>query len=425
MSRTSLNVLGGANFIGSSAYVFNFNGLRIGVDRGSSLNGHPGPQKSEKLDHIILSHSHQDHVGSYTELIKEDPSLRGWATIETIELFKLSALERVTRNRRNGRELLFDESDVYRAVESLSPVEIDSIIDLGKVKIRFDRAGHTLGAVSLNFEFENNNYYITNDISFNESQNNIVVPAPKIRLDNCKLLVRESTYINYRPTEVRERTEERFAEDCLRVLRRGGRVIVPSLSDRIPQVFSILWQSGIGYEYPIYVRGAYKVIELFKKYSERTSDLMKNASRFQDQYEIKNFMRSGEPAVIVGTSGMLYPDTPSADWVMECLPDRRSAVFMVNYQGSDGQGQVLLNSKMNDFIVFNESLIVRNCEIGQYNLSAHMDAVEGEELEERFQPEKIAYVHGEDSEITKYLESKSGDSRFVRIKTHVGQEVEL
>jgi Cft2 family RNA processing exonuclease len=416
---------GGANFIGSSAYVFDFGGLRIGVDKGGNLSGAVGSVEDPKpLDFILLSHFHHDHAGNLIKYMKANPHLRGAATQETIELFIASELETVKRFRRDGIESLpFDEEDLVNTAERLSPVRIGEVLELGPVKIRFDGAGHTLGATSFNFRFNDDDYDITNDVSFSESPTSVVASAPKTIRDNCRLLVRESTYVNSYPKESLEDVESKLVEDCLDVLEGGGRVIIPSLSDRIPHVFSIMWHYGVGNSYPVYVQGAKKVLDVFDKYSEKSARLMKNTKRFRDKYERWDILRRGEPVVVIGTSGMLYPKTPSSRWVTDCLRDERSAVFIVNYQEPGGQGQMLLDSKVDEFVVFNDRTLVRKCRISRYNLSAHMNGQEGVELEERFRPGTIVYVHGEDREITNYIAQREGDKRFRRIKSLVAEEV--
>jgi len=429
MSRkVSFTSLGGANFIGASAYVLNFDGFKIGVDRGGQLNGGPSPINiAGSLDHILLSHYHHDHVGTFAQYLKNYPSLRGSATQETIELFRVSSeLEIARLNRKKGIDILpFGKEDLARAVENISPVKVGQILDFGKVKVRFDKAGHTLGAVSFNFKFEGKNYIVTNDISFTESPASVIAPAVKPIRSDCCLLVRESTYINYQPEESFEKVESRLVEDCYGVLKKGGQVIIPSLSDRIPHIFSLIWQSGIADQYHVYIEGARGIIDVFNKYSEKALSVLKKAKYFQDRYEIHRLMKSGNPAVIIGTSGMLYPGTLSAKWAVECLPNKRSAIFIVNYQESGGQGQVLLDSHYNDFVVFNETMAIRKCRIAKYNISAHMTGKEGEELEERLQPRTIIYVHGDDKEIERYIAGKSRDKRFRRVKSFVGQEVWL
>ena len=78
---------------------------------------------------------------------------------------------------------------------------------------------------------------------------------------------------------------------------------------------------------------------------------------------------------------------------------------------------------MGDALVLEERTITRRCLVEHFDLSAHMDMVDGEELEERMNPETIVYVHGEDAGIDSYLDGHKDSRR--RIKSQIGREVPL
>ena len=119
----------------------------------------------------------------------------------------------------------------------------------------------------------------------------------------------------------------------------------------------------------------------------------------------------------------MMPNTLSAKWAREFLPDPKAAIFTVNYQDPTTPGYRVRNSAVGDILAFEGRVIQRQCLVEHFDLSAHMDMVDGEELEERMNPETIVYVHGEDAGIDAYLDGHKDGKR--RIKSQLGKEVPL
>ena len=162
--------------------------------------------------------------------------------------------------------------------------------------------------------------------------------APSFRLERCRLLIRESTYIN-KSVGDREAIKQQFIADAARVIGRRGRLLIPGLSiDRMQDVFGDLYEAGL---WPIYIDGAWKPTEIYLHYLDGRAASLRKALRFRNERERWQFLKSREQGVIIASSGMVYPNTLSAFWAENLLYQKNDAIFTVNYQEPNGQGFLL------------------------------------------------------------------------------------
>jgi Cft2 family RNA processing exonuclease len=136
-----------------------------------------------------------------------------------------------------------------------------------------------------------------------------------------------------------------------------------------------------------------------------------------------SFCDSDEPAIVIASSGMMMPDTASAKWAEEFLWRENKSISTVNYQNPKSPGYAVANSKPGQYLPINGKLVKRQCEVKSFDLSAHMDMIEGRELEERMNAGTVIYVHGENQTIEDALAANSNGHR--RIKAEVGKEIRL
>lgn len=395
----------------------------LGIDWGGgygSLGEEPvydGP-----LDRLFLSHGHHDHATQVPGLVRKYPNLKVFASKATVALSLLAWRETVFLAKKRKVDPPFGEQDIQKALSSITVLESNEEIELADgIKVIAPEAGHILGAQSLLVSYKGELYFITGDICFHDRY--LIAGAPRFSLERCRLLVRESTYVNYKPIDrqYRETIRTALIEAARAALSRGGRLLIPALTiDRTQDVFGILYRAGLQ---PIFIDGARKATEIYLNFlAEKAADL-KRALRFRSDYERQAFLDSRQPGIIIASSGMVYPGTLSAIWAQNFLYRSNDAIFLVNYQDPSGQGFVLKNAKRGDFIRFNDSVIKVECERQDFNCSAHMDGYEGEELEDRLNPDVVLYNHGERKEIGEYIQAYR-DGR-ARILAEPGKEIQL
>ena len=89
--------LGGAGEVGANCYYLNFSGTGIILDCGvhpqkSGLEALPlfDLIKDSPVDYVLISHAHQDHLGSLPYLVKRHPYIKIIATPQTRALAELT-----------------------------------------------------------------------------------------------------------------------------------------------------------------------------------------------------------------------------------------------------------------------------------------------------------------------------------------------
>lgn len=422
MSKVSFLAGGGANFIGKSFYRLKLGNVHIGIDWGG---GFPDgePEYDGPLDYLFFSHAHYDHMGMAPRVLRKFPGVQMFAHPATIELAEVNWRQGLRKYQQERIPAPFSESAMAETGRAIKPLEDGKSIVLANGIIVYPlSASHILGSQSFLFTYLGENYFFTNDVCYHDRS--LMTAAPQIVLKRSKLLARESTYISD-SFEDRKKIEADLVASTQKVLDNGGQVLIAALSiDRTQDAYTILERSGIS---PLYIDGSRSTSQIYQDYLGQ--DLFRYAGNFQGKSDRErrrkrtDLVNRGQPVVVIASSGMMYKNTLSAWWAEHFIYRDKAAIFLVNYQDPCGQGYVLDHSEKGNFLIFNNSLFRRRCEVKHFNLSAHMDKVAGEELEERLNPEVVVCTHGEDAKIEQYLnEHRNGRTR---VKSLVGKEIEL
>ncbi|KKS26798.1 MAG: hypothetical protein A2736_00725 [Candidatus Yanofskybacteria bacterium RIFCSPHIGHO2_01_FULL_41_27] len=426
-NKISIVAGGGANFISRSFYALTCGETTIGIDYGGNVRGdeeqEPDFSVAPDLEYMFYSHAHRDHVFNWPRVSQRFPKLKAqFATHETKLLAVAPLRQAIRRAERKGIKPLFAEEEVNSAYNSTQEISMEKPIFLPEgITVYPISASHILGSVSYLIEYRGEWVFITNDICYQDRS--LIKGAFKISVSGrLRLLVRESTCINEIKKE-REDTKNDLVSATKKALANGEQVLFATLSiDRAQDVYMILKNAGIE---PV-IDGSERAFDVYRKYFKGSvldeAHIIGGNPKIRN-IERENIRRRGKPAVIIAPAGMLLPDSPSSWWAERFLGDERKHIFVVCYQDPTTQGFQLLNSEVGDFLPFNAGLIKRKCEVGYFDLSAHMDKKDGEELEERMNPDTVFLVHGDDKEIDSYISEHQSDGRR-RIKALVGQEVE-
>lgn len=416
---------GGGIPIGRSFYCLKLGDKYLGIDWGGSYGSfEEEPVYEGPLDWLFLSHGHYDHVGMVPRLVRRYPHLKIFTNQASLALAKIGWYETISLlTQKNKTEFPFVKEDIERTLENVYLVDFYQEIELTeRIKIQSIPAGHILGAQSLLVSYDGEYYFFTGDISFHKHQ--LIDPAPKIFLEKCRVLVREATYINYRPEDenYRENVKKEFVEAVAKVLERKGKVLIPAFAtDRLQEIFCILFEAGFS---PIYLDGGRQQTKLYLEFLPERADCLKKAFYFQNNLERKKFLEDkGKPGIVISSSGMLYPGSRSSLWALNFLYRKNNALFLVNYQDPGSQGFVIKTAQPGDFVIINKRIVRLECEVKSFDFSSHINGKEGEEMEERINPEIIIYTHGNKEEIENFINSRPDKKiRFIALP---GQEIFL
>jgi metallo-beta-lactamase family protein len=172
-----IKFLGAARQVTGSCYFLEAGELCLLIDCGMyqereyrKRNWAPFQIDPQKIDYIILTHSHLDHVGLIPKLVRDGFSGQILATSASIDLLKIVLLDsakiqeedaayKKKRHKREGRKgpypevPLYTVQDVKASLPLFKAVSYDNLISLdNQVTVKFSDAGHILGSAMIEIE---------------------------------------------------------------------------------------------------------------------------------------------------------------------------------------------------------------------------------------------------------------------------------
>lgn len=236
----------GSNWIGANCYYLNFNGNGIILDAGidpkvKGIEAFPDFNllKESPTDYLLISHAHQDHIGSLPLLIKSYPHLKIITTPQTHQLAEFvlhDAVSIIKKQVSDDNLVSYSHDDVDLLIKSINQLEYEKQHLLpsyyssedSDVKVTFYYAGHILGAAGILLENKNKKIFYTGDINLSAQQ---ILPGAILPDTKIDILILESTYgstpIDQTPDWKTE--ADRFAFEANKIISKGGSILIPVL----------------------------------------------------------------------------------------------------------------------------------------------------------------------------------------------------
>lgn len=357
---------------------------------GEEKNWEPFPYDPKSISHLIVSHAHLDHIGRIPRLVREGfkgEIISTKATMALAEPLLLDAMEILgAAAERKGRDALFEEDDVVRAMSLWKGVGYEEKIALPDgITLQLFDAGHILGSAMIRFEREGRSIIFTGDLG---GGNSPLLP-PTHELGEESYLVMEGTYGDKVRPEDKQRREklEDIIEDAM---RRGGTLLIPAFStertqDLMYEIRTLMTEKRIP-SVPVFVDSplATRITKAFLKYPEYFSkEMQKRIEGGEDLFafpELK-FAEGTEESrrihevkgqkIILAGSGMSSGGRILAH-EREYLPDEKSTLLIVGYQAAGTMGRRLIEGATS-IEYHKEKIPVRAKVETLYGYSAHSD----------------------------------------------------
>lgn len=409
-SQIKLHFYGGARIVTGANYLLETKEKKVLIDCGlfqgpkeiEKKNQEPFPYNPAKIDFLLVTHAHLDHIGRIPKLIKDGFQGKIYATPPTIDLTRLMLedSQRILGEKAAKADVapLFDHTEIEKIMSFFSPVGYDEKLELTKDIICFFReAGHILGSAMIEVrvrkkpkQAEFTNIIFTGDIgnpyiSFN------LLNKPKY-ISQADYVIIESTYgdQNHPPEKKTKDLLEDTVEDTV---SRGGVLMIPSFAlERCQQILyhlnELAEHKRIPYV-PIYVDSplAIHLTAVYQKHScflnKEVRDLIESGeaifkfpglSYTLSTHESKMINRVPPPKIIIAGSGMSHGGR-IVHHEERYLSDPKSTLLMVSYQGEGTLGRQIFDGakevKINDQTISVQAAIRS---IGGY--SAHADQTE-------------------------------------------------
>ncbi|MCX8185415.1 MAG: MBL fold metallo-hydrolase [Sulfolobales archaeon] len=350
MDRATIKILGGGLEVGRAAVSIAYRGKTVLMDYGVSFSEDDKPQLPEHIRpseiHVVaVTHAHLDHVGAAPYLY-------------TTSSYPILVMNRLTKAvaevlikdfiKISGYYLPFDESDWFRAVESIHYVETGEEVDIGDIVITSMNSGHIPGSQTYIADLGSLKVAYTGDVNTIDTR---LVRGFNTSSATADVLVIEGTYADVDHPE-RDVVEKDFIDSVREVISSGGNVLIPCFSlGRAQEILSLLYEKfseGRVY-YDGMIRIMNSILASYPEYINKYETLLRATKEFEEvksASQRRKIVKNGGN-VVVASAGMLKGG-PSLYYLKKMYDDSRNAVFLVSYQAPQTPGRKLLENGVLD-----------------------------------------------------------------------------
>jgi metallo-beta-lactamase family protein len=419
-----ISFLGGAGTVTGSKFLVDNGDARILVDCGlfqgfkalRLKNWAKFPVPVQTIDAVVLTHAHIDHSGYLPLLVKQGFSGPVFCTHSTRDLCEIllpdaGHLQESDANFANRHGFskhkpalpLFTEEDARQALLHLTPVPFDEDrVVPGGAKIRLRRAGHIIGAASVQLDWQGRTIAFSGDLGRYDDPI-MADPAPVARAD---YVVVESTYGNR--THNGHDPATALAEIIAPTIARGGTVIIPTFAvgrvqtlmfhlqrlnatGRLPAI-PVFLDSPMAVDASDLFCAAGKDHKLSKEECRQSCDIARYTRSVEESQALD---RDPRPKIILSASGMATGGRVLYH-LKRYASDPRNTILFAGFQAGGTRGAAMLAGASS--IKMHGAYVPVRAEVKNLDmLSAHADANEIMRWLRGFrQPPLRAFVtHGE------------------------------
>ncbi|MHB8831243.1 MAG: MBL fold metallo-hydrolase RNA specificity domain-containing protein [Patescibacteria group bacterium] len=419
-----VTLFGAAREVTGSCYYLESNKTRILVDCGlfqgttlaHSKNFEPFGFDVPKLDAVVVTHAHLDHVGRLPVLVKNGFKGQIFLTPPTAKLTQLvleDAAEIMDEEfQRSYTPKLYSKEDVAGVVSLFKTIDDNSPIKIKDFKVTYHNAGHIFGSSFLSIEAGDGSRAV-----FSGDLGNINTPLlqPKDALTTTDTLFIESTYGN-RIHENESTRAELLKKTIVETINKKGVLMIPSFA--IERTQEILFELNhfvenrlmppvdIYLDSPMAIKASV-IFDQFPKYYNREALRLIAAGDKLFEFpglketlsreDSKTINQAPRPKVIIAGSGMMNGGR-ILHHLVRYLGDKNSTVLIIGYQAEGTLGRRLYTGEKN-VTVLSERINVKAkiTSIGAY--SAHADQrmlLDWIKTATKL-PKKIYCTHGEEA----------------------------
>ena len=429
--------------IGANCYCLDLAGKRLVLDSGlhPRFDGELAlPQHrlipDGSADAIILSHAHQDHVGSIPVLMRRHPGAPVFMTEATRQLSDVmlhNSVNVMQKKRDEGVTSypLFTHRDVEKAVRSWHPVPLHTRFDVSGARLRPDEsadvsieffdAGHILGSVGTLIRAEGRTIFYTGDIQFDDQTIMQGARFPEHELD---VLIIETTRGDRATPEgfTRGGEELRFADAIRAQFDRGAGILIPVFAlGKTQEVLAMLHsfrRRGLLGMCPIYIGGlGTKLTEIYDKLAHQTP---RQKHDLQILDAVGPFTMAGKAAsatplkgerIYAISSGMMTEKTLSNFFARQVLSDPAHALFFVGYADPLSPAGRIRAAAPGDTVQLSPEYPPqpRRCDMEEFNFSAHATRESIRAYVNKVRPKKVILVHGDTGAIEWFRSTLAAD----------------
>lgn len=459
-----LSFHGAAEMVTGSKYLLEAGGRQVLFDCGMFQGAKPlrllnwdKPRfEPARLDAVVLTHAHIDHIGYLPRLLKEGFRRKIYATPPTVDLTPLQLLDsahiqeedadyanRKGFSKHHPALPLYTSQDAEKVFSKLTGVDHGEWFSPAEpIWCRFHDTGHLLGAAMIEVEVREGarptRILFSGDVGrYNAPLYFDPQPPPA-----CDYLVCESTYGD------RDHPPSNPLADLERVVKqaisRGGVLVVPAFAvgraHQIIYLLQVLAASGATPPIPIYLDSpmAVKAGRIYCDYAEqhdRSEDVGnrlpvscvlegRNVHYVETAAASKSLNAVAGPAVIIASSGMMTGGR-ILHHLKYRLPDARNTVLLCGFMAEGTRGRDLKEGRK--FIRLHGVDVPVRAEVESFDgMSGHADRGELLRwLSPLIAPQRTFVTHGEKPSAEAFAELLRAKRGWNVHVPKLGESVEL
>src|SRR5437868_2739590 len=376
-----------------------------------------------EVEAIVMSHAHQDHIGTLPLAMRRFPGARIFMTETTAEVGSVllhNSVNVMTRQREEIGEMsypLFTHREIDRASERWRWCPLRQRISIageraaarekGTLTFELFDAGHVLGSTGVMLRAEGQTVFYTGDVNFDEQTIMQAAVFPEEKID---VLILECTRGDHAKPEgwTRAGEERRLAEALVAGFERDACVLIPVFAlGKTQEILALLHKfrrQRLLPEFPIYIGGlSSKFTDI---YDRRAHTTRRQLSRLKLMREVAPFILNDETVrdtalrggrVYVLSSGMMIPKTLSNVFARRLIENPQHSIFFVGYANPESPAGLLRDAGTAGEVALDPDKPPQrvHCNIEQFQFSAHATREALIEYARKLSPRKVVLVHGD------------------------------
>jgi len=416
--------------IGANAYYLEIGRHRLVLDCGM----HPKNTGDDALplfkaitdrdvEAILISHAHQDHIGTLPLAMRRVSGARVFMTEATAEIGSVllhNSVNVMTRQREEIGELsypLFTHRETDRSSERWRRCPLRQQMSIASERaprrekhalaFEFFDAGHVLGSTGIMLRTEGRTVFYTGDVNFDDQTIMEAAVFPEEKID---VLIMECTRGDHPKPEgwTRANEERRFSEALGAALERDACVLIPVFAlGKTQEILAMLYKfrrQRLLPEFPIYIGGlSSKFTDI---YDRRTHTTRRQMPRLKLMRDVAPYILNDETVrdtpvrggrVYVLSSGMMIPKTLSNVFARRIIDNPIHSIFFVGYANPESPAGLLRDAGIGGEVALdpNKPRQQIRCNIEQFQFSAHATRESLIHQAAKISPNKILLVHGD------------------------------
>ncbi len=353
----------GSNFMvkGSRGTILIDCGLEQGNDFAEKEMYAPFAYDAKKVDALVITHAHLDHVGRCPKLVREGFAGKLYMTAATKDLTELILKDSVgiltQEAHKRGLQPMYSESDVNTFLNLIETVEYHTEKEVAPgMSVYLRQTGHILGSCSVRVKDEDGTTLaLTGDIGNS--------PSPYLPdwepIPDADAILMESVYGDRVNTDKDNRVAL-LRDSIKRAVERGGVILMPAFSLERTQLMlyelSKLMESGELPHIPVFLDSplAINVTAVYEKWGstyfkpEAEDELKARHDLFQFPFltmtpsreESDKIDETPNPKIIMAGAGMSHGGRIGRH-ELRYLSNPSTTLFIVGYQAPGSPGRLL------------------------------------------------------------------------------------